>query len=96
MEHAGAGIEAGNASLGQLAAAFEQETAVAFAENQNGLTVGDAVEENGAAALQFGTGEHEFEPAIMGREDFKAHGVAAGHSQEWRCHQRPAAMPPAT
>lgn len=96
LEHALAGIEAGDAGLGQLAAAFEEEVAVAFAENQNGLAVGDAVEESGAAALQFGTREHEFEPAIMGREDFKAHGVAAGRSQEWRCHQSPAAMPPAT
>ena len=58
---------------GQAPPAFDEETPVAFAEDQDVLRGGDLIEKSGATALEFFAGEKELHPAVVRREEVETH-----------------------
>ena len=95
-EHLRTRIHDRNVCLRQFAAALRQEPPVAFAENQNVLCARDAPEKGRATSLKFVSRRHELHPAIMRRENIKAHKQSAAKDagsttirREWRQQNNP-------
>ena len=72
-EHTRTGVDDRDFRVRKFAPAFQEKPPVAFAQNQNILRRRDAIEKGRAAPLKFVPRRDEFHPAIMRRENIKAH-----------------------
>jgi len=83
-QHARAGVYADNSRGFQLAPAFEQEPAVAFAQNEDVFEMSIFSKEGRPAALQLIPGEQEFHAAVIRCQSFKTHEAEAENGKGTR------------